>query len=72
MYALTVHADNVVARNLYEKFGFITERAMRGYLLVHREILWSRDMAQDKIGEIYLQIIRDEKWRTVQIYISTI
>ena len=28
---LTVNADNIVARNLYEKFGFITERIMRGY-----------------------------------------
>lgn len=28
---LTVNADNVAARNLYEKFGFVTERIMRGY-----------------------------------------
>ena len=28
---LTVNADNIVARNLYEKFGFVTERVMRGY-----------------------------------------
>ncbi|HVF24941.1 MAG TPA: GNAT family N-acetyltransferase, partial [Anaerolineales bacterium] len=28
---LTVNADNIVARNLYEKFGFVTERSMRGY-----------------------------------------
>jgi len=28
---LTVNADNIVARNLYEKFGFVTERTMRGY-----------------------------------------
>jgi ribosomal protein S18 acetylase RimI-like enzyme len=28
---LTVNADNVAARNLYEKFGFVTERVMRGY-----------------------------------------
>lgn len=29
--SLTVNADNVPARNLYEKFGFVTERVMRGY-----------------------------------------
>lgn len=29
--SLTVNADNVSARSLYEKFGFITERVMRGY-----------------------------------------
>jgi ribosomal protein S18 acetylase RimI-like enzyme len=28
---LTVNADNVAARNLYEKFGFVTDRIMRGY-----------------------------------------
>lgn len=28
---LTVNADNIAARGLYEKFGFITERVMRGY-----------------------------------------
>jgi ribosomal protein S18 acetylase RimI-like enzyme len=28
---LTVNADNVSARKLYEKFGFTTERVMRGY-----------------------------------------
>lgn len=28
---LTVNADNIAARTLYEKFGFITERVMRGY-----------------------------------------
>jgi RimJ/RimL family protein N-acetyltransferase len=28
---LTVNADNVPARTLYEKFGFTTERVMRGY-----------------------------------------
>ena len=28
---LTVNADNIVARNLYEKSGFVTERVMRGY-----------------------------------------
>ena len=28
---LTVDADNIAARSLYEKFGFITERVMRGY-----------------------------------------
>jgi ribosomal protein S18 acetylase RimI-like enzyme len=28
---LTVNADNVPARGLYEKFGFITERVMRSY-----------------------------------------
>ncbi|MDQ3004099.1 MAG: GNAT family N-acetyltransferase [Chloroflexota bacterium] len=28
---LTVNANNIVARNLYEKFGFVTERIMRGY-----------------------------------------
>jgi len=28
---LTVNVDNIVARNLYEKFGFVTERIMRGY-----------------------------------------
>ena len=28
---LTVNADNIVALNLYEKFGFVTERVMRGY-----------------------------------------
>jgi len=29
--SLTVNADNVPARSLYEKFGFVTERIMRGY-----------------------------------------
>ena len=29
--SLTVNADNVAARALYEKFGFLTERIMRGY-----------------------------------------
>lgn len=29
--SLTVNADNVPARTLYEKFGFVTERVMRGY-----------------------------------------
>lgn len=29
--SLTVNADNVSARSLYEKFGFVTERIMRGY-----------------------------------------
>jgi RimJ/RimL family protein N-acetyltransferase len=28
---LTVNADNVAARTLYEKFGFVTDRVMRGY-----------------------------------------
>jgi ribosomal protein S18 acetylase RimI-like enzyme len=28
---LTVNADNAAARSLYEKFGFVTERIMRGY-----------------------------------------
>jgi putative acetyltransferase len=28
---LTVNADNIAARSLYEKFGFVTERIMRGY-----------------------------------------
>jgi ribosomal protein S18 acetylase RimI-like enzyme len=28
---LTVNADNVSARHLYEKFGFVTDRVMRGY-----------------------------------------
>jgi ribosomal protein S18 acetylase RimI-like enzyme len=28
---LTVNADNVAARSLYEKFGFATDRIMRGY-----------------------------------------
>ena len=28
---LTVNADNVPARSLYEKFGFVTDRVMRGY-----------------------------------------
>lgn len=28
---LTVNADNEAARTLYEKFGFVTERIMRGY-----------------------------------------
>ena len=29
--SLTVNADNVPARSLYEKFGFVTDRVMRGY-----------------------------------------
>lgn len=29
--SLTVNADNVAAIKLYEKFGFVTERVMRGY-----------------------------------------
>jgi ribosomal protein S18 acetylase RimI-like enzyme len=29
--SLTVNADNVPARSLYTKFGFVTERVMRGY-----------------------------------------
>jgi ribosomal protein S18 acetylase RimI-like enzyme len=29
--SLTVNADNVAARSLYERFGFVTERIMRGY-----------------------------------------
>jgi len=29
--SLTVNADNVPARSLYEKFGFVTARIMRGY-----------------------------------------
>jgi mycothiol synthase len=29
--SLTVNADNAAARSLYEKFGFVTERVMRGY-----------------------------------------
>jgi ribosomal protein S18 acetylase RimI-like enzyme len=28
---LTVNANNLAARKLYEKFGFVTERVMRGY-----------------------------------------
>jgi ribosomal protein S18 acetylase RimI-like enzyme len=28
---LTVNADNIAARSLYEKFGFVIERIMRGY-----------------------------------------
>ena len=28
---LTVNADNVPARSLYQKFGFVTDRVMRGY-----------------------------------------
>jgi hypothetical protein len=28
---LTVNADNVPALGLYERFGFVTERVMRGY-----------------------------------------
>jgi len=28
---LTVNSDNVPARSLYEKFGFVTDRVMRGY-----------------------------------------
>jgi ribosomal protein S18 acetylase RimI-like enzyme len=28
---LTVNADNISAQNLYHKFGFTTERVMRGY-----------------------------------------
>ena len=28
---LTVNADNAPARSLYEKFGFVTDRVMRGY-----------------------------------------
>lgn len=29
--SLTVNADNIAARTLYEKFGFVTERVMHGY-----------------------------------------
>jgi GNAT superfamily N-acetyltransferase len=29
--SLTVNADNIAARNLYEKVGFVTKRVMRGY-----------------------------------------
>ena len=29
--SLTVNSDNLPARRLYEKFGFVTERVMRGY-----------------------------------------
>jgi ribosomal protein S18 acetylase RimI-like enzyme len=29
--SLTVHVDNIPARNLYEKFGFTIEHVMRGY-----------------------------------------
>lgn len=29
--SLTVNADNIPARSLYEKFGFVTERVMHGY-----------------------------------------
>jgi ribosomal protein S18 acetylase RimI-like enzyme len=29
--SLTVNADNIPARNLYEKIGFVTTRVMRGY-----------------------------------------
>jgi len=29
--SLTVNADNLIAKKLYEKFGFVTERVMRGY-----------------------------------------
>jgi GNAT superfamily N-acetyltransferase len=29
--SLTVNADNIAARNLYEKFGFTLDRIMRGY-----------------------------------------
>lgn len=29
--SLTVNANNHIARGLYEKFGFVTERVMRGY-----------------------------------------
>jgi mycothiol synthase len=29
--SLTVNADNVAARHLYETFGFVTDRIMRGY-----------------------------------------
>lgn len=29
--SLTVNADNIPARNLYEKIGFVTKRVMRGY-----------------------------------------
>lgn len=29
--SLTVNADNRIARGLYEKFGFVTERVLRGY-----------------------------------------
>jgi ribosomal protein S18 acetylase RimI-like enzyme len=29
--SLTVNADNISARHLYEKFGFVTDRIMRGY-----------------------------------------
>jgi len=28
---LTVNADNVPARRLYKRFGFVTDRIMRGY-----------------------------------------
>jgi len=29
--SLTVNANNRIARGLYEKFGFVTERVLRGY-----------------------------------------
>jgi ribosomal protein S18 acetylase RimI-like enzyme len=38
--SLTVNANNHIARGLYEKFGFVTERVMRGY---RKQIDISRD-----------------------------
>ncbi len=45
---LTVHADNSSALKLYENFGFITERVMRGYRKAGWIILLVSKPVEDK------------------------